>query len=74
MSADVCVIICVSNKTCDQIEIVTRNGTGVGGGLRTGAPPAAATADAADEANLLAGQAAGGLRSRNPWPVEDHVA
>ena len=60
MSADARVIICISNKNCDPIEIVTRNGTGVGGGLRTGAPPAAAsTADAADEANLLAGQAAG---------------
>ena len=38
---------------------MTRNGTGAGGGLRTGAQPAVATADAADEANLLAGQAAG---------------
>jgi squalene synthase HpnC len=38
---------------------VTRNGTGAGSGLRTGAQPADATAGAADEANLLAGQAAG---------------
>jgi len=53
------VIICVSNKTCDQIEIVTRNGTGAGSGLRMGAQPAAAVTDAADEANVLAGQAAG---------------
>jgi len=53
------VIICVSNKTCDQIEIVTRDGTGAGSGLRTGAPPAAAATDAADDAHLLAGQAAG---------------
>jgi squalene synthase HpnC len=53
------VIICVSNKTCDQIEIVTRNGTGAGSGLRTRARPAAAVTDAAEEANVLAGQAAG---------------
>jgi squalene synthase HpnC len=62
MSADVRVIICVSNKTCVQIEVVTRNGTGAGSGLRTGAQPARApadAADAADESNLLAGQAAG---------------
>jgi squalene synthase HpnC len=59
MSADVRVIICVSNKTCVQIEIVTRNGTGASSGLRTGPQPGAAAADAADEANLLAGQAAG---------------
>jgi squalene synthase HpnC len=38
---------------------VTRNGTGAGSGLRTGAQPAAVPNDAADEANLLAGQAAG---------------
>jgi squalene synthase HpnC len=38
---------------------VTRNGTGAGSGLRTGPQPAAAATDAADEANLLAGQAAG---------------
>lgn len=38
---------------------MTRNGTGVSSGLRRGAQPAAATADAADEPNLLAGQAAG---------------
>jgi squalene synthase HpnC len=38
---------------------VTRNGTGAGSGLRTGAQPAAAVTDAADEANVLAGQAAG---------------
>jgi squalene synthase HpnC len=59
MSADAHVIICVSIKTCDQIEIVTRNGTGASGGLRTGVRPAPAIADGADEANLLAGQAAG---------------
>ena len=58
-SADVHVIICISNKTCVQIEIVTRNGTGASSRLHTGAQPAAATADAADEPNLLAGQAAG---------------
>src|SRR5258708_30285772 len=58
-SADVHVIICISNKTCVQIEIVTRNGTGASSRLRTRAQPAAATADAADEPNLLAGQAAG---------------
>jgi squalene synthase HpnC len=38
---------------------VTRNGTGAGSGLRTGPRPAAAATDPADEANLLAGQAAG---------------
>jgi squalene synthase HpnC len=38
---------------------VTRNVTGAGSGLRTGPQPAAAATDAADEANLLAGQAAG---------------
>ncbi|HEV2242209.1 MAG TPA: squalene synthase HpnC [Streptosporangiaceae bacterium] len=38
---------------------MTRNGTGAGSGLRTGPQPAAAATDAADEANLLAGQAAG---------------
>jgi squalene synthase HpnC len=38
---------------------VTRNGTGAGSGLRTRPQPAAAATDAADEANLLAGQAAG---------------
>jgi squalene synthase HpnC len=38
---------------------VTRNGTGAGSGLRTGPQPAAAATDPADEANLLAGQAAG---------------
>ncbi len=38
---------------------MTRNGTGAGSGLRTGAQPAAAVTDAADEADLLAGQAAG---------------
>jgi squalene synthase HpnC len=38
---------------------VTRNGTGAGSGLRTGPQPAAAATDAADEAHLLAGQAAG---------------
>src|SRR5258708_14780544 len=58
-SADVRVIICISNKTCVKKGIVTRNGTGASSRLRTGAQPAAATADAADEPNLLAGQAAG---------------
>jgi squalene synthase HpnC len=53
------VIICVSNKSCVQIEIVTRNGTGATSGLRTGARPADATADAADQGDLLAGLAAG---------------
>ena len=53
------VIICVSNKSCVQIEIVTRNGTGATSELRTGARPADATADAADDADLLAGLAAG---------------
>jgi len=38
---------------------VTRNGTGAGSGLRAGPQLAAAATDAADEANLLAGQAAG---------------
>ena len=38
---------------------MTRNGTGAGSGLRTGVQPAAAVTDAADEANVLAGQAAG---------------
>jgi squalene synthase HpnC len=38
---------------------VTRNGTGAGSGLRTGVQPAAAVTDAADEANVLAGRAAG---------------
>jgi squalene synthase HpnC len=38
---------------------VTRNGTGAGSGLRTVAQPAAAVTDAADEAKVLAGQAAG---------------
>ncbi len=59
MSADVRVTICVSNKTCAQIETVTRNGTEASGTLRTGAQPAAAAADPADEPDLLAGQAAG---------------
>ena len=38
---------------------MTRNGTGACSELRTGAQPAAAVTDAADEANVLAGQAAG---------------
>jgi squalene synthase HpnC len=38
---------------------VTRNGTGASSGLRTGAQPADATAGTADEADLLAGLAAG---------------
>ena len=38
---------------------MTRNGTGAGSGLRTEAQPAAAVTDVADEANVLAGQAAG---------------
>jgi len=38
---------------------VTRNGTGASGGLRMEPQPPAAAADAVDEANLLAGQAAG---------------
>ena len=38
---------------------MTRNGTGAGSGLRAGPQLAAAATDAADEANLLAGQAAG---------------
>jgi squalene synthase HpnC len=38
---------------------VTRNGTGAAGGLRVGAQPGAVTTEAADEADLLAGQAAG---------------
>ncbi len=47
MSADTRVIICVSNESCAQIEIVARDGTGVSGGPRLAAQPAAAV-DAMD--------------------------
>ncbi len=49
MSADMGVIICISNKTCAQIDSVGGYGTGVSGGLRTG-EGSAASAGGADEA------------------------
>jgi squalene synthase HpnC len=55
MSADTGVIICISIKTCAQIDTVGGYGTGVSGGLRSGEQSAAAvgTADGAARVDAI---------------------
>ena len=69
MSADMGVIICISNKTCDQIDSVGGYGTGVSGGLRTGEGSAASAGTADETGGVDAIDPGAGRASGENFPV-----